>query len=99
MPPCGVVSRRHAPMPGTALRSSVPRKSSWRIEAMWKDEVVEEVREVRRAHAAAHGHDLRQIFADLKRKEEASGRPVVTLPPRPARFQRAATALQPPMTR
>jgi hypothetical protein len=52
---------------------------------MWTDEIVEEVREARRTHAAAHEHDLRRIFADLKRKEEASGRPVVTLPPRPAR--------------
>jgi hypothetical protein len=59
---------------------------------MWKDEIVEEVREARRAHAAAHGHDLRQIFADLKSKEEASGLPVVTLQPRPARNRRAPVA-------
>jgi bisphosphoglycerate-dependent phosphoglycerate mutase len=60
---------------------------------MWKDEIVEEVREARRIHAAAHGHDLRRIFADLKRKEEASGRQVVTLQPKPAReLKRSSTA-------
>jgi hypothetical protein len=53
---------------------------------MWKDEIVEEVREARRAHAAAHGHELRRIFEDLKRKQDASGRSVVTLQPRPARM-------------
>jgi hypothetical protein len=52
---------------------------------MWKDEIIEEVREARRAHAAAHGHDLRRIFEDLKRKQESSGRMVVTLQPRPPR--------------
>ena len=58
---------------------------------MWKDEIVEEVREARRVHAAAHGHDLRRIFEDLKRKQDASGRPVVTLQPKPARnFRHAA---------
>lgn len=51
-------------------------------QPMWKDEVVEEVRQIREAHAAAHGHDLDRIYEDLKRKETASGRAVVTLPPR-----------------
>ncbi|MBN1608430.1 MAG: hypothetical protein JW940_17495 [Polyangiaceae bacterium] len=58
---------------------------------MHKDEIVEEVREVRRAHAAAHGDDLRRIFEDLRRKQLASGRTAVRLPPRPARdFKRAS---------
>lgn len=57
---------------------------------MWEDEIVEEVREARRAHGAAHGHDLRRIFEDLKRQQEASGRPVVTLPPRPVQELRRA---------
>ena len=65
------------------------------IEDMWKDEIVEEVREARRAHAAAHGHDLRRIFDALKRKQEASGRHVVTLQPKPARsFKHAAGPLR-----
>lgn len=52
---------------------------------MWKDEIVEEVRSARRAHAVEHGRDLRKIVADLRRKQEASGRRVVTLQPRPPR--------------
>ena len=50
---------------------------------MCRDEIVEEVRRVRQAHAAAHGYDLRRIVEDLRRKEEASGRTVVTLQPKP----------------
>jgi hypothetical protein len=58
---------------------------------MWKDEIVEEVREARRAHAAANGHDLRRIFEALRQKQEASGRRVVTLQPKPARSFMYAT--------
>ena len=58
---------------------------------MWEDEVVEEVRAARRAHAAAHGHDLRRIVADLKRKQDAAGRPAVTLEPRPPRQRKRAS--------
>ena len=54
---------------------------------MWKDEVVEEVREARRKHAEAHGHDLRRIYEDLKEQERRSGTPVVHLPPRPPRLR------------
>jgi hypothetical protein len=58
---------------------------------MWTDEIVEEVRRAREAHAAANGHDLRRIFQDLKRKQDASGQKAVTLQPRPPRtFKRAS---------
>jgi hypothetical protein len=50
---------------------------------MWNDEIVEQVRAVRIAHAAAHGHDLNRIFSDLKQQELASERRVVTLSPAP----------------
>jgi hypothetical protein len=46
------------------------------------DEIVEEVRRARHAHAAAHGFDLRRIFDDLKKRERESGEPVVSLEPR-----------------
>jgi hypothetical protein len=58
---------------------------------MWKDEIVEKGREARRALAAAHGPELRRIFEELKRKQDASDRPVVTLQPRPARRMRRAS--------
>jgi hypothetical protein len=57
---------------------------------MWTDEVVEEVRKAREAHAAAHGRDLYRIFQDVRQKQDASGRKVATLSPRPPRtFNRA----------
>ena len=51
---------------------------------MMRDEIVEEVRRIRQEHAAAHGYDLRRIAADLRRKQQESGREVVTLAPKPA---------------
>ena len=53
---------------------------------MSKDAIVEEVREVREAHAAQFNYDLEAIFQDIKRQEEASERAFVTFSPRPARL-------------
>lgn len=50
---------------------------------MYRDEIVEEVRRVRQAHAAAHGYDLKKIVEDIRRQERESGRKFITLPPRP----------------
>jgi hypothetical protein len=47
-----------------------------------KDEVLEEVRKVREAYAARFGYDLAAIFRDLRERELASGREVVSLPPK-----------------
>lgn len=44
---------------------------------MWGDQVLEEVRAVREAHAARFGFDLQAIVADLRRRESTSGHPVV----------------------
>ncbi len=58
---------------------------------MWRDEIVEETRAVRAAHAAEFGYDLKRIFADLRKHQEQSGREVVTLPPKsPVPTRRAA---------
>jgi hypothetical protein len=48
---------------------------------MWTDEIVDDVRKVRQAQAAAQGHDLKRIFSELKRKQDASDRKIVTLEP------------------
>ena len=48
---------------------------------VWKDEIVEEVRRAREGHAAKHGNDLRRIYEDLKAKQDASGRTVVSFQP------------------
>lgn len=49
---------------------------------MWDDPIVEEVRKIREEHAASLGYDLEKIFKDLKKREEKSGRKVVSLPPK-----------------
>ena len=46
------------------------------------DSVVQEVREIRDAYARQFGYDLDAIHRDLKAKEQASGRRVVSFPPR-----------------
>lgn len=49
---------------------------------MWVDEIVEEVRAVREAHAARFGYDLDAIYQDLQAQEQQSQRQIVTLAPR-----------------
>jgi hypothetical protein len=46
------------------------------------DSVVQEVRKIREAYAKQFGYDLKAIHCDLKSQEQASGRRVVSLPPR-----------------
>ena len=46
---------------------------------MWIDEIVEEVRAIREAHAARLGYDLDAIYQDLKEQEQQSRRQIVTL--------------------
>lgn len=47
---------------------------------MWKDPIVEEVRKHREAHAAKFGYDISAICRDLRRREEASVRKIVSFP-------------------
>lgn len=46
------------------------------------DEIVEEIRRHREAHAASLDYDLKRITADLQCQEQESGTKVVTRPPR-----------------
>jgi hypothetical protein len=46
------------------------------------DSVVQTVREIRETYAKQFGYDLKAIHRDLKSQEQASGRQVVSLPPR-----------------
>lgn len=53
---------------------------------MLNDEIVDEVRAIRDAHAAKFGYDLRAIYEDLKKSEAehiAAGHPFVSPPPTP----------------
>ncbi len=54
------------------------------------DEIVEDIRAVRRAHAAAFGFDTARIVGDLRQKDAASVDRVVSLPPKPARHRQMA---------
>jgi hypothetical protein len=56
------------------------------------DEIVEDIRAVRHAHAAAFGFDIIRIVADLRQRDAASGDPLVSLPPKPGRHRRAGPA-------
>jgi hypothetical protein len=46
------------------------------------DEIVEEIRRRRAAHAESLDYDLNRIAEDLQREERESGTPVVQRPPR-----------------
>ena len=46
---------------------------------MWKDEIVEEIHQIREAYAKSFNYDLDAIFADLRKKEAESGMEVVSL--------------------
>jgi hypothetical protein len=47
---------------------------------MKEDLIVEEIRELRKLHAARFNYDLRAICADLREKEKDYGHRVVSLP-------------------
>jgi hypothetical protein len=46
------------------------------------DDILLEVRKAREAYAQQFGYDLQAIHRDLKAQEQASGRRIVSLPPR-----------------
>jgi hypothetical protein len=50
---------------------------------MWKDEIVEEIHRIREEYVKSFNYDLNAIFADLRKKQEESGREVVTLSRKP----------------
>ena len=57
----------------------LPRGALRRV-IMKKDPIVEEIREIRKAHAKKFNFQLDAIFADLKEKEKLCEHPVVSLP-------------------
>ena len=62
---------------------------------MWQDEIVEEAREARQAHAAKFKFDLNLIYQDLKQQERQSKRKVVSFPPKAPLLARAEDAAVP----
>ena len=49
---------------------------------MMTDDILEEIRKVREAYGERFGFDIGAICRDLRERERASGREVVSLPPR-----------------
>jgi hypothetical protein len=47
---------------------------------MWKDEVLEEIYQIREEHAKAFNYDLQAICDDLRRKQAESGRRLISTP-------------------
>jgi len=59
----------------------------------FEDEIVEEIRRRREAHAESLGHDLKRITEDLQRQERESGAQVVQRAPRtPERLPKRSSA-------
>ena len=57
------------------------------------DEIVEEIRRHREAHAASLDYDLNRITEDLQRQEQDSGANLVSRPPRkPVAMPRPSSA-------
>ncbi|MGB7413828.1 MAG: hypothetical protein WA902_06440 [Thermosynechococcaceae cyanobacterium] len=55
---------------------------------MWKDEIVEEIHQIREEYAKSFNYDLDAIFADLRKKQAESGREAVNLSRQPDRSSR-----------
>ncbi|MEH2200273.1 hypothetical protein [Nostoc sp.] len=47
---------------------------------MWKDEILEEIYRIREEHAKAFNYDLQAICDDLRQKQAASGRQIISQP-------------------
>ena len=47
----------------------------------WNDEIIEEVRKAADTYAAQFDYDLKQIFEDLKKKEEQDPAPRANIKP------------------
>ena len=49
---------------------------------MKQDPIVQEIRDIREAHAAEFDYDLNAIYKDIKQREQKSDRSYVIFPPR-----------------
>jgi hypothetical protein len=47
---------------------------------MWKDEILEEIYKIREEHAKAFNYDLQAICDDLRQKQAASNRQIISQP-------------------
>ncbi|NJO93146.1 MAG: hypothetical protein HC820_00070 [Hydrococcus sp. RM1_1_31] len=52
---------------------------------MWRDEILEEIYRIREEHAKAFNYDLKAICNDLRKRQSASGRKIISKPLRQPR--------------
>lgn len=62
---------------------------------MLPDPIVEEIRRIRKAHAAKYGNDLDRIVEALQEKERTSTRPVLNPGPRRIPVKHASDSQEP----
>lgn len=62
---------------------------------MWKDEILEEIYEIREEHAKAFNYDLQAICDDLRRKQAESGRQIISSPLKQPYQHQQNNAVQP----
>ena len=58
-------------VPSSAISA---RRKNWEEQQMMNDQIVKEIRRVRKEHAAQHGNDLNRIAEAFREKERTSGR-------------------------
>ena len=64
------------------------------MNKLWTDPIVEEIRQIRREHAARFGYDIEAIFEDLRRgqeEERKKGRRIISRPSKARRSVAAAS--------
>src|SRR5437899_1113441 len=70
------------PRLGSRRASAAHLMNCWPRKETDVDDILVEVRKAREAYAKEFGYDLQAIHRDLKAQEQASGRRIVSLPPR-----------------
>jgi hypothetical protein len=49
---------------------------------MWNDEILEEIHQIREAHARSFNYDMKAICDDWRKRQAQSGKKFVTLAPK-----------------
>lgn len=60
---------------------------------MYKDDILEEIHKYREDYAKSFNYDLQAIFEDIRKKQAASGRKMISVPLKPSR-QKAESLLR-----
>lgn len=55
---------------------------------MWKNEILDEIHQIREEHSKSFNYDLDAMFSDWQKRQSEDGKEVVNLPPKPALTKR-----------